>query len=170
MFESLTLLDASLWMLVGLLFVLGIAGLVLPALPGSGLLLAAVVLGAWIDGFERVSWLTVVACAVLAALAVLADYVAALLGAKRVGAHPFALMGAALGTVVGLFAGLVGILFLPFVGAAAGEWLGRHETRGDVGRITQVGVATWLGMLIGTVVKLALGFLMLGLFGLALWF
>ena len=170
MLESISLLTLGLWLLVVLLFALGIAGLVLPALPGSGLLLAGVLLGARIDGFERVSWWTVAACAVLALLAVLADYVAALLGAKRVGAHPLALVGAALGTVVGLFAGVVGILFLPFVGAVLGEWLGRRETRQDFGRITEVGVATWIGMLVGTAVKLALGFLMLGVFGLALWF
>lgn len=168
MFESLNLLPAILWFLVVVLFVLGLAGLVLPALPGSGLLLAAVVLGAWIDSFERVGWVTVVACAVLAALAVLADYVAAMLGAKRVKAHPYALFGAALGTVVGLFGGLVGLLFLPFAGAALGEWIGVHASRSDLGRITEVGLATWIGLLVGTAVKLALGFLMVGLFVLAL--
>ncbi|MCB1553656.1 MAG: DUF456 domain-containing protein [Xanthomonadales bacterium] len=168
MVESLNLLPTVLWFVVVLLFVLGLAGLVLPALPGSGLLLAAVVLGAWIDGFERVGWLTVTACAVLAVLAVLADYVAGVLGAKRVNAHPYALVGAALGTLVGLFGGIVGLLFMPFVGAGLGEWIGRQDTRKDLGRITQVGLATWLGMLIGTVVKLALGFLMVGLFVLAL--
>ena len=95
-------------------------------------------------------------------------HVAGVLGAKRVNAHPYALVGAALGTLVGLFGGIVGLLFMPFVGAGLGEWIGRQDTRKDLGRITQVGLATWLGMLIGTVVKLALGFLMVGLFVLAL--
>ena len=126
---------AGWWVLSVLLILVGLAGTVLPALPGTVLVLAGIVLGAWIDDFTRVSQGTL---AVVAALAVLAwglDYVAGLLGARRAGASPQALVGAALGTVAGLFMGLVGVLFMPFVGAVAGEYIAppRRARRRDGG-------------------------------------
>ena len=60
-----------------------VAGTVLPALPGSVLVFGGILLGAWIDNFERVSITIVVICGVLTLLAWATDYVAAMLGAKR---------------------------------------------------------------------------------------
>jgi uncharacterized protein YqgC (DUF456 family) len=158
------------WLLVVALIVVGIAGTVLPALPGTVLVLAGIVLGAWLDDFVRVPVWVVVVCAVLAALAWATDYAAALLGAKRVRASGWALAGAAAGTVAGIFTGFIGLLFMPLVGAMAGEWwaLRRQPQAGDATaqgrRAMEVGFATWLGMMIGTAVKLALVFVMVGAF------
>ncbi|AKJ26753.1 DUF456 domain-containing protein [Caldimonas brevitalea] len=153
------------WGLAVVLMGLGVLGTVLPVLPGTILVLAGIVIGAWIDGFERVSPWTVGAITVLALLAWLTDYVAALLGARKAGASPLALIGAALGTVAGIFTGLVGLLFLPLVGAMAGEYWARR----DSGRAAHVGLATWIGLLIGTVVKVVLSFVMIGIFAVAWW-
>lgn len=153
------------WIASGVLIAVGIAGTVLPALPGAGLVLAGVLLGSWADGFTRVSGLTVGVIAVLAVLAWGVDYVAALLGARRAGASPLALAGAALGTVAGIFTGLIGLLFMPLAGAVAGEWWARRDTL----QAAQVGLATWVGLLVGTAVKLALVFAMVGLFVIAWW-
>ena len=101
------------------LIVLGLAGTVLPVLPGTLLVLGGILLGAWIDDFTRVGTVTLVVVTLLALLAWLLDYVAALMGARRAGASPQALLGAALGTVAGLFMGLVGVVFMPLVGAVA---------------------------------------------------
>jgi uncharacterized protein YqgC (DUF456 family) len=157
------------WLGVLTLIVAGIAGTVLPALPGTVLVLAGIVWGAWLDGFARVPVWVVVVCAVLAALAWATDYVAALLGAKRVQASGWALAGAALGTVAGVFTGFVGLLFMPLVGAMAGEWWAlRHQGGATIAangqRALTVGMATWIGMMIGTAVKLALVFVMVGAF------
>lgn len=157
--------DALWWILSGILIVVGIAGTVLPALPGAGLVLAGVLVGAWSDGFTRVSGLTVGVIAVLAVLAWVVDYVAALLGARRAGASPMALVGAALGTVAGIFTGFIGLIFMPLVGAMAGEYWARR----DSAQAAQVGLATWLGLLVGTVVKLTLVFMMVGIFVAAWW-
>lgn len=157
---------AGWWVLSVLLILVGLAGTVLPALPGTVLVLAGIVLGAWIDDFTRVSQGTL---AVVAALAVLAwglDYVAGLLGARRAGASPQALVGAALGTVAGLFMGLVGVLFMPFVGAVAGEYIARRDERGAV----TVGVGTWLGIMAGLLAKVVLSLVMVGVFVAALLF
>lgn len=160
------------WILASLMVLTGLAGTVLPVLPGALLVLAGLFLGAWIDGFARVSGATMALIALLAVLAFATDYVAALLGAKKVGASRWALIGAALGTVVGLLAGVVGVLVLPFVGAVAGEWWALRRAAGGAGsarRALDVGVATWIGLLVGTAVKLALGFVMVGVFAVALF-
>ncbi len=157
------------WLGIATLIVTGVAGTVLPALPGTVLVLAGIVWGAWLDDFVRVPVWVVVLCAVLAALAWATDYVAALMGAQRVRASGWALAGAAMGTVAGIFTGFIGLLFMPLLGAMAGEWWAlRHQPGATVTangqRALTVGVATWLGMMIGTAVKLALVFVMVGVF------
>ncbi len=166
-------MDASVlwWALVALLMAVGLAGTVLPALPGTAFIFGGVLLGAWIDDFQRVSTLAVVAVGVLAVLSWVLDYVAGLLGAKKVGASRLALVGAALGTVLGLFMGLVGVLFMPLVGAAVGEAIARRQEADRVGagrQAVKVGVATWLGMMAGMVAKVVLAFVMIGIFVVAL--
>jgi uncharacterized protein len=152
--------DTLLWILSAALIMVGVAGTVLPALPGTVLVLAGIVLGAWIDGFSRVGWGVLSVIGVLALLAWVLDYVAGLLGARKAGASRLAILGAALGTVVGLFMGLVGVFFMPLVGAAVGEWLARR----DQGRAVKVGVATWLGIMAGLVSKVVIAFMMIGVF------
>ena len=156
--------DIALWILSALLIVAGLAGTVLPALPGTALVLAGIVLGAWVDDFARVGWGTLSVITALAVLAWVLDYVAGLLGARRAGASRQALIGAALGTVAGLFLGLVGVLFMPLVGAALGEYLARRDERQAVA----VGVSTWLGILAGLVAKVVLACVMIGIFVVAL--
>ena len=153
-----------LWILCAALIVAGLAGTVLPVLPGTMLVWAGIVLGAWIDDFQRVGTTTLVVVTVLAALAWVLDYVAGLLGARKAGASRQALLGAAIGTVAGLFMGVVGVLFMPLVGAALGEYLAQK----DQTRAVRVGVATWLGIMLGLLAKVVLAFIMVGLFVAAL--
>ncbi|WP_370690969.1 DUF456 domain-containing protein [Hydrogenophaga sp.] len=153
-----------LWILCAALIALGLAGTVLPVVPGTVLVWGGIVLGAWIDDFTRVGTTTVVVVSVLAVLAWGLDYVAGLMGAQKAGASRQALLGAAVGTVVGLFMGLVGVLFMPLVGAAVGEYLARK----DQTRAVRVGVATWVGIMLGLIAKVVLAFIMVGLFVVAL--
>ena len=154
----------ALWILVALLMVGGLLGTVLPVLPGAALIFAGAVLGAWIDDWTRISWLTLAVIGVLAMSSVLCDFIAAALGAKRVGASPLAVTGAAVGTIAGVFTGLWGLLFLPFVGAGVGELIARR----NVVQAGRVGVATGVGLLVGAIVKVALAFSMIGVFVAAL--
>jgi uncharacterized protein YqgC (DUF456 family) len=157
-------MDTALWILAFALIATGVAGTVLPALPGAILVFAGVLLAAWIDGFTRISGWSVALVGLLTILAWVAEYVAAALGAKRAGASAAAIAGAALGTLAGVFTGFVGLLFLPLVGAAIGQYYAERDLR----RAGHVGIATWLGLLVGTAVKLALVFAMLGIFAAAL--
>lgn len=152
--------DTLWWILSALLMLAGLAGTVLPALPGTALVLAGIVLGAWIDGFTRVGVGVLAIVSVLAAIAWILDYAAGLLGARKVGASRQALTGAVIGTVLGLFAGFVGVLILPLVGAAIGEYMARK----DEVHALKVGVATWLGIMAGMIAKVVIGFVMVGIF------
>ncbi len=153
-----------LYVLSGVLIVVGLAGTVLPALPGLPLVFGGMLLAAWIGDFQLIPVWIVVVLGLLAALAMAVDFVAGVLGAKRVGASTLALVGAAVGTVVGLFFGLPGLVLGPFAGAVIGEVL--HGRR--IGEASRVGFGTWIGMVLGAIVKLALAFVMLGVFVLAL--
>jgi hypothetical protein len=154
------------WLASILLIVVGFAGIVIPALPGTLFILAGIFVGAWTDGFVRIGWIALTAVSVLAVVSWLLDYFAAVLGAKRAGASKLALWGAALGSVAGIFMGFVGIFFMPLVGAAIGEMIARKNHH----QAMRVGVATWLGMLAGMLGKLVLALMMVGIYAAALWF
>ena len=156
--------ETAWWVLSSVLIVAGLAGTVLPALPGTALVLAGILLGAWIDDFTRVGWGALSVVTAMAVAAWVLEYVAGLLGAKKAGASKEAVAGAAIGTIGGVFLGLVGVLFLPLVGAAAGEYIARRDER----RAVHVGLATWLGLMAGLVAKVVLAFMMIGVFVAAL--
>jgi uncharacterized protein len=155
-----------LWVLSVAMVIVGVIGVVMPALPGHMLILAGLIVGAWANGFTRVGIWTLVAIGVIAVASYGVDFVAVALGAKRLGASPRAMTGAALGTIAGLFFGLPGVIVGPFVGAVIGE-LSTHNHFTKAGK---AGVAAWIGFAIGTAVKVAMAFLMIGIFLVALIF
>jgi uncharacterized protein len=151
------------WTLAVLLILVGLVGIVMPALPGHLLIFGGLVLAAWADGFTRVGVWTLVAIGLIGAASYGVDFAAAALGAKRLGASRRAMIGAGLGTLLGLFLGLPGIIIGPFVGAVLGE-LSTHR---DWKRAGKAGVAAWIGFAIGTAVKVGIAFAMIGIFAAA---
>lgn len=156
--------------IAALLAIIGLAGIVLPALPGLPLIFAGILLAAWADGFARIGVPTLGLLGVLTLMSMAIDFWAAALGAKRVGASRLAIAGAVLGTFAGIFLGPIGLFAGPFVGALVGELLhGRALDGPRLGQATRVGVGTWLGMVFGVALKLTLAFAMIGLFAWS-WF
>lgn len=154
-------MDASyLYALAAVLVLLGLAGTVLPLLPGVLLVFVGLVVGAWADGFTRVGAWGIGLLAVLAVLAFVADLIGSLFGAKRAGASPLALAGATLGAIVGLLFGIPGLILGPFAGAVAGEYIARRR----LGQASIVGLGTWLGLLFAAVTKIVIAFLMIATF------
>jgi uncharacterized protein YqgC (DUF456 family) len=146
-----------------LLVAVGLAGTLLPILPGVPLVFAGLVVAAWADGFHRVGTVTLVILGVLTVIAVALDFAASSLGAKKAGASRQAMLGAGIGAIVGIFFGLPGLVFGPFVGAVVGELVAHRELL----RAGKAGLGTWLGLLLGSVAKLTLAFLMVGVFATA---
>jgi uncharacterized protein YqgC (DUF456 family) len=148
------------WLMAGLLVIAGLAGTVLPALPGVPLVFAGLFIGAWIGNFQEVGWVTLGILAALAAVAWAVDFIAGAAGARYLGASTRAFWGATLGALVGIFFGLPGMLLGPFIGAVVGELSGGS----GLAHSGRAGLGAWLGMVIATAVKLALVFLMIGIF------
>lgn len=153
-------MNIVLWVLGVALVAVGLAGIVFPALPGTVLIFAGLLLAAWADGFTRVGVGPLILIGVIGAVSYGVDFVAAALGAKHVGASKQAVVGAALGTLLGLPLGLAGVIFGPLVGAVLGE-LSAHR---DFARAGRVGIGAWIGFLIGTAVKIALAISMVAIF------
>jgi uncharacterized protein YqgC (DUF456 family) len=154
------------WILAGALIIIGLVGTVVPALPGVPVVFAGLALAAWADGFATVGWGTLAVLAVLTIISVVIDLLAAAFGAQKLGASQRAFWGATLGAMAGIFFGLPGIILGPFIGAVVAEFSSGQGAR-QAGRS---GYGAWVGVVIGTAAKLAIAFLMLGIFLLKILF
>jgi len=155
-----------LWYALALVLALiGLAGLIVPAVPGVPLVFAGMLLAAWADGFERIGAFVLIVLGALTLVSVVIDVLSSVLGAQRVGASRLALVGAFVGGLAGMFFLPLGLFIGPFAGALAGEWLYTRK----LGKAAKVGVGTSVGILIGMTLKLALTVAMLGVFALAWW-
>lgn len=152
------------WLIVIAMVTAGFVGLVFPVLPGPLLVFCGLWLGAWLGNYQQVGLWTLAILLVLTLLSFLADWIGAVLGAKRVGASKQAIIGATLGTLVGFAFGPLGVVLGPFAGAALGELAASDDWQ----RAGEVGIATTLGIVVAIVAKLGLCFMMVGIFVLKL--
>lgn len=152
--------------LLGVLLVLsGVLGTLLPVIPSTPFIFGGLWLIAWVDHYEHVGATMLSVLAGLMVLTIVLDFIAGALGAKRAGASREALLGATLGSIFGVFGGVLGIVLGPFIGAALGEFYARK----DLIRAGNVALATWLGLVLGSLAKVVLALMMVGLFLIA-WF
>jgi uncharacterized protein YqgC (DUF456 family) len=157
-------MEILLYVLGAAALAVGLAGVVLPAIPGSALLVLGAVLVAWAEGFTRVSGWTVAVCAAIGVAIWIVDLAAGLLGAKAFGASRWAVLGAGLGLLVGMFLGLPGIVLGPAVGAIVLE----YARDPNFERALKAGVGAFLGFVLGSAVKVSLAFVLVGVLVLAL--
>lgn len=143
----------------------GLAGAVVPLLPGIPLIFGGIWLAAAADHYQHVGPAWLIGIGSIAAVGLALDLTAAALGAQRVGASAQAVSGALLGTLIGLFFGIPGLIFGPFLGALMGEL----SAGGSLLRSTHVGMAAWIGLIFGTLIKLAASIMMVVLFAAAWW-
>jgi len=150
----------ALWLAAIALIAGGLAATIVPGIPGVLVIYLGMLLAAGADHFASIGWPTLTVLGVLTALALLADLVASALGAQRAGASRAALLGSIIGGLVGLAAGLPGLILGPFLGAVLGELMARRP----LGAAARAGFGTWVGLLFGTLAKLALAISMLAVF------
>ncbi len=141
----------------------GLAGTVVPLLPGVPLVWVGLWIAAWSDGFDRVGIGTLVVLALLTALSLALDLATSAFTTRRLGGTRAAAIGAALGTLAGLPFGLLGLFLGPFAGAALGEYLSVK----DAARAGRAGAGSWVGLALAIAARFAVAFSMLGLFMLA---
>lgn len=138
----------------------GLAGCILPGLPGTPIILAAAIGHKLFFQQTGVGWMvmTLLVAATLFSIAV--DYLASVLGAKKLGATWRGALGAVVGALIGLFFSPVGLLLGPFLGAVVFEMVGGR----NLNESSRAGLGAVLGLLAGAVGKLACGIGMTALF------
>jgi hypothetical protein len=146
--------------LVGLLLIAGLVGSVLPAMPGTVLILGGALLHAVVTGFDPMGPGRLAILGVLTVLAYALDYVAGALGVRRFGGSRWAIAGAAVGALVGLFFGLPGLLLGPLLGSLGAEYVYTRQLNASA----RAALGTVVGLLLGAVAKFGLGLAMIGLF------
>jgi uncharacterized protein len=155
----------ALSVLAAVLILVGLICAILPAIPGIPIMFSGIWLLAAVDDYRHLGfgWLVGIACVGLFGVSM--DLIAGVLGAKRVGASPQALWGAFIGTLIGIFFGIPGLLLGPFLGAVLGELAAGNSPL----RSTQVGVGAWIGLIFGTLMKLVASVIMVALGGAGWW-
>jgi len=134
-----------------ILFLVGLAGTLLPFLPGPFLVWLGVFIYGWAEGFEVVDGAHILGQLTIMIVVFTVDWLSSFLGVKRAGGSRSALLGAALGLLVGLFIlGPLGII----IGPLAGAFLVEFFSRGDIDAALRVGIGSLLGFLGGTLFKL----------------
>ncbi len=158
-------MDIALYVIAAVLIAVGLVGAILPMLPGIPLIFGGIWLTAGVDHYRHIGLWWLIGIALIGAIGLAMDLLAGALGAKRVGASKQAVWGAMIGTVIGLFFGLPGLLLAPFVGALLGEL----ASGTSVLRATHVGTSTWMGLIFGTLFKLVTSLMMVAAFAAAWW-
>lgn len=143
-----------------ILMVVGILGVFLPFLAGVPVAWLGLLIYSWGTDFERISLTAVLVFLVLTILALIVDFIAPLLGAKKYSASKYGMIGASLGLLLGVaVSGPVGLILGPVFGSFIGE-LFFAKKEGDAAIKASFG--TLIGFVFGVVVKLSVVLVMLG--------
>ena len=144
-----------------LLMLAGLAGAVVPVIPGPLLVLAGALLYAWYGDFLTVTWSAIAVLAALTALSQVLDYAASIIGARVFGASRWGMVGACLGALVGLvIANIPGLIAGLFLGAFAFEVFRGRDMRSSA----RIGIGTLVGFLAGTLGKVLITVAMIIIF------
>jgi uncharacterized protein YqgC (DUF456 family) len=153
------ILEILAWAVLGLCCLGGVAGVILPVVPGAFLILAGAVAHKLMLP-EWLSWWTIGVLAVAAILDRVVDILGTVLGARWAGATRWGLAGAAVGGLAGLFFGLPGLFLGPVIGAFCAEVA--FARRGMEASVKS-GVGAGIGFGVSTALKVALALFMVAL-------
>jgi uncharacterized protein YqgC (DUF456 family) len=153
------------YVLVGVLMLLGVAGAIVPALPGPPLVLVGALIYAFATDWTPIGFGRLVILAALAIVASVAAHVGTVMGARRAGGSRWAVTGALIGGVVGIFFAPLGLILGPLIGAVLGELF----RTGELGESIRSGVGAAVGVIAGTAMQFALSLVMVALFLWWIW-
>ena len=149
-----------LFVIAFIIMLVGLAGVILPVLPGIPVIFAGILLYAVVTGFTVITFKLILIFAALAACGLLVDYFSQYFSVKQMGGGRAGAVGAVIGLIIGIFLGWIWIIVLPFVFAVVFELIaGRKETRA-----LKAGTGAFLGLLFGGLLRFIIGCVMIGLF------
>ena len=143
-------MELLLYILSALCMLVGLAGCILPMLPGPPLAWLGMLLLHFTDRVDFTVTELVVSALVVIATMVL-DYITPMIGTKKFGGGKYGNWGCMIGTVVGLFFMPLGLILGPFIGAVIGELIAGKPMRAAL----KAGFGSFVGFLFGTLIKLA---------------
>jgi len=148
-----------------ILFLIGLVGTIIPALPGNPIIFAGAFLYAFFTDFQNVEISTLVILGIIAILAQLFDYLAGAYGAKKMGSTKAGIWGSIIGGILGIIGGnAIGLVVGIFFGAMISEMLFSNK---NASHSLKIGFGSVLGFLGGTIAKFILGIVMVIIFFLA---
>src|SRR3989338_8087403 len=160
-------MDIAWTILSGLLILIGMAGTVLPLLPGPPVSLAGLILYGFVTDFEKVGITGIIVFSSLTLLTILFDIFGPALAAKGYKSTGYGVMGALLGAIFGvILLGPLGAFLGPFLGAFLGEIL---APKAELHTALRTAWAAFVGIIIGTLFKLAVTLSMAAYFVISLF-
>jgi uncharacterized protein YqgC (DUF456 family) len=138
----------------------GLAGCILPMLPGTPLVFVGIYIYAWRGGFTIISKNLILIFLALTTISVIIEYISSSIGAKKLGASKLGFLGAFVGAVVGVFFIPWGLILGPLLGALIGEFI----TGKKIKEALRAGGGAVLGFFGGVLLKLAISFAMMAIF------
>lgn len=151
-------MDVALLIIGCILLLSGLAGSVVPVLPGPPLGYAGLLLLKW-SGYAEFSVKFMIVWALVVAAVTLLDYFMPIWMTRKFGGSRAATIGSAVGLVVGIFLFIpVGMILFPFLGALAGELINDHK---DAGKALKVAFGSFAAFILGTGAKLAASIMMI---------
>jgi len=159
------MINLIIWLITITLFIIGLAGTVIPGLPGLGVVFAGILVFAAATGFTTISVTTVVIFGLITVAAIFADYFASSLGAKIAGGKMKSFIGAILGSIAGFAYAPIGILVGAFLGALVGAYLEGQPTQ----KALKVALVSVLAVIATNALQLLLGLIMIISFLIAAW-
>ena len=138
----------------------GLAGVILPVLPGVPLIFGAAVLYGILTGFEDIDLTVILILAGFTVAALVVDYLANFISVRKMGGSVVGAIGAVVGLMIGIFIGVVWIIVLPFVLAVTFELIAGRESR----QALKSGMGSFVGLLFGGLTRFIIGCVMIGIF------
>jgi uncharacterized protein YqgC (DUF456 family) len=138
-----------------IIMILGIIGCLVPVLPGPPLSFLGLLL-LHFTRFGHFKGSTLIIFAAIAVVVTILDYMVPIWGTKKFGGSKYGIRGAAVGLIIGLFLGPVGIILGPLIGAFVGEMIFKDDFRYAI----KAGFGSLVGFLAGVGLKMAASFVM----------
>ncbi len=143
-----------------ILMLIGLVGCILPLLPGTPLVFLGIFIYAWKTHFTIISWNLILIFLIITVISVLLDFIAGGIGSKKMKASKFGVIGAFFGAIAGFFFAPFGIIIGPPLGAFICElFSGKNALEAS-----KASAGAILGILGGTLCKIVLSLIMIGLF------
>lgn len=151
-------MNIALIIIGSILIIIGIIGCIVPIIPGPPISFAGLIVLEF-NSHISFSWVLLILSGILMIVATILDYYVPVWGTKIVGGTKWGIRGCAVGLIIGLFFGIWGVLFFPFIGAFVGEVLyfsikKKNKKRKFINALKSA-CGSFLGLMLGVALKLS---------------